>query len=60
MPMNVWEVYEDLADGYNYIDTVCFNVNCDEDYIKDTLIYHDGYSDNIVLEQIGIEGEVIC
>ena len=51
--MNIWEVYEES----NYIDTVYFDVNCNEEYVKDTLIYHDGYSDNIELEQIGIEGE---
>jgi hypothetical protein len=59
MPMNIWEVYEEIGNVYDYIDTVYFSDDCDENYIKDTLIYHDGYPDNIVLEQIGIEGEVI-
>ena len=58
MPMNIWEVYEEVGNVYDYIDTVYFSDDCDENYIKETLIYHDGYPDNIVLEQIGVEGEV--
>jgi hypothetical protein len=53
MSMIAYEVYE----NQNYIDTVYFTKDCDEQYIKDTLINHDGYPANIVLQDIGIEGE---
>jgi hypothetical protein len=51
MSMIAYEVYE----NQNYIDTVYFTKDCDEQYIKDTLINHDGYPANIVLQDIGIE-----
>ena len=55
MAMIAWEVYE----GTTYIDTVYFAEDCDEKYIKDTLINHDGYPANIVLQNIGVEGETV-
>lgn len=51
---NTWEVYED----YDYIDTVYFDDGCDKEYVREQLIEHDGYPNNITLSCIGIEGEV--
>jgi hypothetical protein len=52
--MFAWEVYENT----DYIDTVYFTDDCDENYIKNTLIDHDGYPSNIELQFIGEEGAV--
>ena len=54
MTMMVWEVYEDNA----YYDTVYFDDKCDKEYVREQLIEHDGYPDNITLSLIGVEGEV--
>lgn len=54
MTMMAWEVYEDNA----YYDTVYFDINCDKEYVREQLIEHDGYPDNITLVLIGEEGLV--
>lgn len=41
--MQAWNVY---LNG-KLIDTVFFNKNCDKDYVKDSLINHDGYDYDI-------------
>lgn len=37
---------------YNLIDTVYFDSNCDADYVKFSLINHDGYSTHIIVEEV--------
>ena len=34
------------------IDEVCFQDSCDEDYVLDSLINHDGYSSTIRIERV--------
>lgn len=46
--MTGWDVY---LDG-KCIDKVFFNDNLDEDYVKDSLINHDGYDSTITLERV--------
>lgn len=43
MPANAWDVYV----GNKIIDTVFFDKDCDEWYVKHALINHDGYPSNI-------------
>lgn len=38
-----WDVY---LRG-RWIDTVCYTVDCDRDYVRTSLIGHDGYSPEI-------------
>lgn len=44
-PYKAWDVYLHNA----LIDTVFYDSNCDKDYVKLSLINHDGYNPNIVL-----------
>ena len=41
--MNAWNVYV----GMKCIDTVFFMKNCDADYVRRSLIDHDGYDSRI-------------
>lgn len=43
--MGAWDVY---LNG-KLIDTVFFNRGCDRDYVRRSLIEHDGYDPNIVV-----------
>jgi hypothetical protein len=43
MKQNAWDV---TLNG-NLIDTVFFDQNCDEDYVRKSLIEHDGYDPGI-------------
>lgn len=45
--MKEWNIYL----GNDLIDTVFFSDNCDHDYIKDSLINHDGYDSRIELKE---------
>lgn len=45
--MNAWNVY---LHG-KLIDTVFFNRDCDSEYIRKSLINHDGYNDAIVVRK---------
>ena len=42
-----WNVY---LNG-KWIDTVFYTADCDRDYVKDSLINHDGYYPNIVVKK---------
>ena len=46
---NTWEVYDS---NNNYVDTVYFIKNLDEEYVRSTLINHDGYPCDIELKLI--------
>jgi hypothetical protein len=56
--MNAWHVYEpcsrDCSDAvqigdnwYRWVDCVYYDDDCDEDYVRQGLINHDGYPSNI-------------
>lgn len=58
LPQQAWDVYDYVAEdelgaislfqhGRQRIDTVFFNANCDRDYVKRSLIGHDGYNETI-------------
>lgn len=41
-----WDVYrphKNLSDRWVFWDTVYFTPYCDEKYVKDSLVNHDGY-----------------
>lgn len=42
-PMVPWLVYL----GQRHIDTVYFLANCSAQYVRDSLVIHDGYNPNI-------------
>ena len=46
MPMAVWNVVQ----HDNIIDTVFYNQELSEDYVRRSLIVHDGYPDDITVE----------
>jgi hypothetical protein len=51
--MNTWKVYKPW-DGDNsgrlyYVDTVFYTADCDAEYVRKSLINHDGFSPNIVV-----------
>lgn len=50
-----WDVFipAPRGSGLIHIDTVMFNAGCDADYVKRSLIDHDGYSSDIVLRRLG-------
>ena len=50
-----WDVFIPSRKGLGliHIDTVIFNAGCDADYVKRSLIDHDGYSRDIVLRRLG-------
>ena len=45
MKQNAWDVW---LNG-KYLDTVWFSTDCDCQYVKQSLIDHDGYSPNIIV-----------
>ncbi len=48
--MIAWNVYL----GARRIDTVYYTSNCNKDYVRSSLIDHDGYSPNIVVRREGV------
>lgn len=46
MRMNAWNVY---LNG-RLIDTVFFDKTCDEHWVYDSLVNHDGYNPNIIVK----------
>ena len=57
--MQAWKVYDgkrrgeskpDFTRYMKHIDTVYFTDECTEDYVRDSLINHDGYPHSIVVE----------
>jgi hypothetical protein len=46
--MGTWEVYCDGA----LFDVVCFESSCTDDYVKQSLVDHDGYDPNIEVFRI--------
>ena len=49
MAHQAWDVY---LNGH-LIDTVFYDVDCDEDYVRRGLIDHDGYDSGIVVKKPG-------
>jgi hypothetical protein len=47
MAMNAWKVY---VSGVQ-IDTVFYTQDCDSEYVRTSLIDHDGYPRNIVVRK---------
>lgn len=47
MPHIAWNVY---LNGKK-IDTVFFDKTCDKDYVRHSLIHHDGYNINITVRK---------
>lgn len=47
--MIAWEVY---LDG-EQINTVFYTADCDSEYVRTTLINHDGYPSNIIVKLRG-------
>lgn len=51
--MQAWDVYREIQlNGRTKrvkIDTVFYDNNCDRDYVRDGLINHDGYPEDIIL-----------
>lgn len=50
-----WDVFipAPRGSGLIHIDTVFFNKDCDADYVKRSLIDHDGYRSDIVIRRLG-------
>jgi len=48
MKAQAWNVYL----GEKQIDTVFFEADCSGEYIKDSLINHDGYNPNIFVKKV--------
>jgi hypothetical protein len=49
MKMIYWNVYHN---GFR-IDSVPYEKDCDSDYVRRSLIQHDGYPDNITVRKAG-------
>lgn len=49
---NVFAPYNNHSLAYRLIDTVYFTNQCDADYVKYTLIEHDGFSRDIIVEEV--------
>lgn len=47
MPHVAWDVY---LNG-RLIDTVFYDSNCDKEYVRTSLINHDGYDSNIIVRK---------
>ena len=47
-PMYCWNVYL----GNRLIDSVYYTKDCDREYVKSSLINHDGYNSNIVVKKV--------
>lgn len=53
--MRVYNVYMPKGNSgfkYELIETVYFNNDCDADYVRKSLINHDGYSRHIIVEEV--------
>jgi hypothetical protein len=48
--MNRFEVYIRVRSGFKLLDTVFFNPACTIQYVRDSLIEHDGYPYNIIVK----------
>jgi len=44
--MKAWIVYDTCG---HWLDEVFFEVNCDKDYVRSSLINHDGYPNSITV-----------
>lgn len=53
--MNAWGILS-KEEGVQYSDIVWYSANCDAEYVRKTLIEHDGYPENIVIVKI-VDGE---
>lgn len=54
--MKGWNVYIPYGNGAMYgrmklIDTVFYDDDCDQDYVRRGLIEHDGYPSNIIVSE---------
>jgi hypothetical protein len=50
--MKAWRVYTENQYGEETdIDTVFFDKKCDADYVRHSLINHDGLPSNIIVEE---------
>ena len=51
--MNTWKVYKPwggMSGGrLYYVDTVFYTKDCDAEYVRKTLIEHDGYASSIIV-----------
>ena len=45
--MQAWNVYR----GRRLLDTVFYDADCDADYVRRSLIDHDGFSPNIIVRR---------
>ena len=45
--MKAWNVYL----GQNHIDTVFYTSDCDAEYVRDSLVNHDGYPNSITVKK---------
>lgn len=51
MKMIAWNVYVDRAYPDWLIDTVFYTSDCDAEYVRNSLINHDGYPANIIVRK---------
>lgn len=49
--MQKWNVYIDGEYKDDLIDSVFFDSDLDEKYVRDSLINHDGYASDITIEK---------
>lgn len=51
--MKGWNVYRPYGNGsyMKLIDTVFYDDDCDEDYVRRGLINHDGYPSDIIVQE---------
>lgn len=48
--MNTWNVYQKQKGQWKRIDTVFYTVDCDSEWVRKSLINHDGYPVDIVVK----------
>jgi len=49
--MQKWNVFSEVEYKDELIDSVFFDSDLDEDYVRDSLINHDGYDSGITIEK---------
>lgn len=49
--MIAWIVYRGYRRRSCVITTVFYTANCDAEYVRESLINHDGYPSNIIVER---------
>jgi hypothetical protein len=50
--MQAWNVYRPSHYGnLRHIDTVFYTADCDAEWVKDTLVSHDGYRPDIIVRK---------